>query len=94
MSFPELVATATRVLRRDDGDDNDGPSNCVTATPGPHGHVSQLDACNAYYNYDPSFGAAAAVAVIFGLLLGVHIVQGIAFKKVSVTVLGLPACGH
>jgi hypothetical protein len=94
MSFPELVATATRVLRRDDDDDNDGPSNCVTATPGPHGYVSQLDACNAYYNYDPQFAPAAAVAVIFGLLLGIHIVQGIAFRKVGVNTLGTPDCGR
>lgn len=85
-ALPHLIATATRVLRRDDdgGDwDDDGDDNCVKAIPGVNGHVSDLNACNAYYNYDPQFAPAVAVAVIFGLFLGVHIVQGFAYKKVS-----------
>lgn len=54
---------------------------CTTATPGPNGNVP-VTACNAYYNYDPQFAPAVAVAVIFGILTGVHVVQAIIFKKV------------
>ncbi|KAK6076447.1 RTA1 domain-containing protein [Seiridium cupressi] len=84
-ALPHFIATATKILRRDDDDggdwDDDNDSNCVKATPGPNGYVSDLNACNAYYNYDPQFAPAVAVAVIFGLFLGVHIVQGFAYKK-------------
>jgi hypothetical protein len=84
-ALPHLVATATRVLRRDDDDDDNSNSNCVTATPGPNGYVSDLNACNAYYNYDPQFGPAVAVAVLFGLFLGVHVFQAIVYRKVRLT---------
>jgi hypothetical protein len=83
-TLPDFIATATRVIRRDDDDDSDS-QNCVTATPGPNGYVDDLNACNAYYNYDPKFAPAVAVAVIFGLLLGVHLFQGIFYKKVRGT---------
>ncbi|KAI1864074.1 hypothetical protein JX265_007370 [Neoarthrinium moseri] len=82
-ALPNLIATATRVIRRDDdGDSNDDTnSNCITAVPGHNGHVDDLSACNAYYNYDPQFAPAVAVAVIFGFLFGVHLFQGFAYKK-------------
>ncbi|KAH8681841.1 RTA1 like protein-domain-containing protein [Xylariales sp. PMI_506] len=74
-----VVMEATRVIRRDD--DDDGNSDCVTATPGPRGYVSDMSACNAYYNYDPQPAAAIAVAVLFGLFMGAHIVEGFVYKK-------------
>lgn len=49
-------------------------ATCTTAVPGKHGNVP-IDACNSYYNYDPQFAPAVAVAVIFGILAGVHIVH-------------------
>ncbi len=78
MLLQSLPATATRLLSRDS--DGEG-QNCVYATPGPNGHVD-FDACNAYYNYDPQFAPAVAVAVIFGILTAVHVFEAVAFKKV------------
>ncbi|KAL2258968.1 hypothetical protein VTK26DRAFT_7516 [Humicola hyalothermophila] len=87
--IPLLVATATtKLIRREDdwdiGDWNDWEDeesdNCVSATPGPNGNVP-IWACNSYYNYDPQFAPAVAVAVIFGIFTGVHIFEGIAYKK-------------
>ncbi|KAK4153966.1 RTA1 like protein-domain-containing protein [Chaetomidium leptoderma] len=80
-----LVATAIRLVRRDQWDDDndwhDGDdANCVKATPGPNGNVP-ITACNSYYNYDPQFAPAVAVAVIFGILTAVHLVEAVAFKK-------------
>lgn len=53
---------------------------CVTVTPGKYGYVPYT-ACNSNYNYDPSFNAAVAVTVIFGILTCAHIVQAILVKK-------------
>ncbi len=74
-----LLSTAARLLRRDDDDDD---PNCVKAVPGEHGNVP-ITACNSYYNYDPQFGPAVAVAVIFGLFTVAHLVEGVVYKKVS-----------
>lgn len=57
-------------------------ATCTTAVPGKNGHVP-IDACNSYYNYDPQFAPAVAVAVIFGMLTAIHIVQASWYKKVS-----------
>jgi len=40
-----------------------------------------MGSCNSYYNYDPSFEPAIAVAVIFGVLTLVHLTLGIYFRK-------------
>jgi hypothetical protein len=78
------VATATQLLPRDDEDwqDANENSNCVSAVPGHNGNVP-VSACNSYYNYDPQFAPAVAVAVLFGIFTGIHIFEGIVFKKVS-----------
>lgn len=60
---------------------NDGPPGCVTAIPGPNGHVP-IDACNSYYNFDPQLAPAVAAAVLFGVLTGMHIVEAFIFLKV------------
>lgn len=78
-----LITAATRLARRDDdwgGDWEDDSDKCVGATPGPNGNVP-ITACNSYYNYDPQFAPAVAVAVIFGVLTGVHLVEAVAFRK-------------
>lgn len=77
------TATATRLRARNDWDDGDSSSgdNCVWEQPGPNGHVASLGACNAYYNYDPQFAPAVAVAVIFGILTAMHIFEAFAFRK-------------
>lgn len=49
-------------------------------TPGKHGYVPEY-ACNAEYNYNPSFPAAVIVATGFGFLLVAHIWQAIHYKK-------------
>ncbi len=86
MSFHKLlVVAATHLVRRDDWDDDGddgGDDNCVKATPGPNGNVP-ITACNSYYNYDPQFAPAVAVAVIFGIFTAIHLVQAVAFRKVS-----------
>ncbi|KAK8091781.1 hypothetical protein PG997_002142 [Apiospora hydei] len=87
MSMPgvaSLAGAATRrLLRRDDWDDADEEqenSNCVKAIPGPNGHVP-VDACNSYYNFDPKFEPAVAVAILFGIFTLIHLVLGIAYRK-------------
>ena len=54
--------------------------SCTTAVPGKYGYVPP-DACNSDYNYNPSFGAAVAFAVLFGLVFAGHLGQAIRFKK-------------
>lgn len=78
--FLPLATTASRLLRRDDPDDENG--DCVYVTPGPNGYVP-VTACNAYYNFNPQFAPAVAVAVIFGIFTGIHAVQGGVYKKVG-----------
>ncbi|OJD31022.1 rta1 domain protein [Diplodia corticola] len=54
--------------------------SCTTAVPGRYGNVP-FDACNAYYNFNPQFAPAVAVAVIFGILTIAHLALAIIFKK-------------
>jgi hypothetical protein len=53
---------------------------CTTAIPGPYGYVPP-SSCNALYLYKPSFSAAVAFAVLFGLLTIVHIFLAIFHRK-------------
>jgi uncharacterized membrane protein HdeD (DUF308 family) len=53
---------------------------CTTAVPGTYGHVPP-SSCNALYLYNPSFTAAVAFAVLFGLLTIVHIFLAIFHRK-------------
>jgi hypothetical protein len=55
-------------------------ASCTTAVPGRYGNVP-VNACNSYYNYDPAFEPAVAVAVIFALLSTVHITLAAIFHK-------------
>jgi hypothetical protein len=57
-------------------------ASCTTAVPNPKNGNVPVTACNAYYNFDPSFGAAVAAAVFFGLLTVGHIVRAAIHKKV------------
>ncbi|CAI7663034.1 unnamed protein product [Penicillium glandicola] len=59
----------------------DLPSNTCTPTiaPDKYGWVPASE-CDALYLYYPSFGAAIAAAVIFGLLTIGHFVQAIMYK--------------
>lgn len=57
-------------------------ANCITAVPDKYGNVP-ITACNSYYNFNPQFAPAVAVATIFGVLTIAHLVLAIAFKKVS-----------
>ncbi|EGX90799.1 RTA1 domain protein [Cordyceps militaris CM01] len=54
--------------------------SCTTAIPDKYGHVP-FDACNSYYNDNPSFEANLAFAAIFGTSFVTHIVQAILHKK-------------
>jgi hypothetical protein len=56
-------------------------ASCTTAVPGKYGYVPP-DACNSYYNYNPQYPAAVAVAVLFGILLLAHVTQAAIYKKV------------
>lgn len=56
------------------------PASCTTAIPDKYGHVP-ITACNAYYNFNPSFSAALAVAVLFALLTLAHLALAILTKK-------------
>ncbi|CAG7935435.1 unnamed protein product [Penicillium nalgiovense] len=59
----------------------DLPSNTCTPTiaPDKYGWVPPSE-CDALYLYYPSFGAAIAAAVIFGILTMVHFVQATMYK--------------
>ncbi|KAJ6780350.1 hypothetical protein PWT90_06545 [Aphanocladium album] len=54
--------------------------SCTTAVPDKYGHVP-FDACNSYYNDNPSFEANLAFAVLFGASFVAHIVQAVVYKK-------------
>ncbi|GAB1318302.1 RTA1 like protein-domain-containing protein [Madurella fahalii] len=75
-----LAATVARLLPREDWYDDEEESNCIYVEPGPNGNVP-ITACNSYYNYDPQFAPAVAVAVIFGIFTGIHVFEAIVFKK-------------
>lgn len=55
-------------------------ASCTTAVPGKYGYVPET-ACNSNYNFSPSFPAAVAVSVIFGILTATHLAEAIIFKK-------------
>ncbi|KAE8453202.1 hypothetical protein EG329_011269 [Mollisiaceae sp. DMI_Dod_QoI] len=54
--------------------------SCISVTPDKNGYVPEW-ACNANYNYYPSFAAALIFAVIFGITTFVHFYQAFAYKK-------------
>ena len=56
--------------------------SCTTAVPNPTNGNVPITACNSYYNFDPSFPAAVAFAVFFGLLTVGHIVRAAVHRKV------------
>ncbi|KAL4747874.1 hypothetical protein BDW72DRAFT_215156 [Aspergillus terricola var. indicus] len=57
------------------------PSNTCTPTVSPdaNGYVPP-DQCNALYQYYPSFAAAVAFSVLFGVLMITHFAQATAYK--------------
>ncbi|KAL7785464.1 hypothetical protein V8C43DRAFT_317746 [Trichoderma afarasin] len=59
------------------------PTCHQTITPDHNGYVPP-GTCGAIWTYYPAFKAAVAFAVVFALLLGVHIWQAIIYKKVQV----------
>jgi len=56
-------------------------ATCINVTPDANGYVPEW-ACNANYNYDPSFPTAIFFTILFGLTLGAHIYQAILYKKI------------
>lgn len=54
--------------------------SCISVTPDKNGYVPEW-ACNANYNYYPSFTAAIIFAVIFGITTFFHLYQAFAYKK-------------
>ncbi|KAH6895722.1 RTA1 like protein-domain-containing protein [Thelonectria olida] len=54
--------------------------SCTSAVPDKYGHVP-IDACDAYYNFYPSFDGNLAFAVLFGITTIIHLVQAIVYKK-------------
>ncbi|KAL7906628.1 hypothetical protein GGI35DRAFT_471137 [Trichoderma velutinum] len=59
------------------------PTCHQTITPDHNGYVPP-GTCGAIWTYYPAFKAAVAFAVVFALLLGVHLLQAIVYKKVQV----------
>jgi hypothetical protein len=62
-------------------DSSSATATCINVTPDSNGYVPEW-ACNANYNYDPSFPTAIIFTILFGLTLGAHIYQAILYKKV------------
>ena len=58
------------------------PTCIQTITPDKNGYVSP-GTCHALYDYYPSFTAALAFSVIFGMLTIAHIAQAALFKTVA-----------
>ncbi|KAL4937752.1 RTA1 like protein-domain-containing protein [Aspergillus oleicola] len=50
-----------------------------TISPDANGYVPPTE-CNALYSYYPSFGAAVAFSVLFGILIVTHFVQAVSHK--------------
>ncbi|KAK4118554.1 hypothetical protein N657DRAFT_694374 [Parathielavia appendiculata] len=82
LPYKQLIVTASHLVRRENRGENweEDDGKCDWVTPGPNGNVP-VGACNSYYNYDPQFAPAVAVAVIFGILTAVHVAEAFAFKK-------------
>ena len=59
---------------------SDSAPSCTTAVPGKYGYVPP-DACNAQLSYAPSFSAAIAFSVLFGILTLAHLLLAIIFRK-------------
>jgi len=58
-----------------------GPAgSCITTTPGPYDYVP-TDDCRALFPYNPSFAAAIAFAILFGLSTTLHIIQSRIHRK-------------
>ncbi|PYI16835.1 hypothetical protein BO99DRAFT_475420 [Aspergillus violaceofuscus CBS 115571] len=70
----------------------DLPSNTCTPTVSPdaNGYVPP-DQCNALYQYYPSFGAALAFSVLFGVLMITHFIQATIHKAGFVWVILMSA---
>ncbi|GFF54145.1 protein RTA1 [Aspergillus udagawae] len=70
----------------------DLPSNTCTptVTPDANGYVPPSE-CNALYQYYPSFGAALAFSVLFGILMITHFVQATVHKAGFVWVILMSA---
>ncbi|RHZ52984.1 RTA1 domain-containing protein [Aspergillus thermomutatus] len=70
----------------------DLPSNTCTptVTPDANGWVPATE-CNALYQYYPSFGAAIAFSVLFGVLMITHFVQATVYKAGFVWVILMSA---
>jgi hypothetical protein len=64
-------------------------TSCTSAVPGKYGYVPP-NACNSYYNYNPQFSAAVAVAVLFGILSLAHITPAAIYKKVFIPIQAPP----
>ncbi|RAH41681.1 RTA1 domain-containing protein [Aspergillus brunneoviolaceus CBS 621.78] len=73
----------------------DLPSNTCTPTVSPdaNGYVPP-DQCNALYQYYPSFGAALAFSVLFGILMVTQFVQATIHKAGFVWVILMSAIGE
>ncbi|KAF2020657.1 hypothetical protein BU24DRAFT_416336 [Aaosphaeria arxii CBS 175.79] len=54
--------------------------SCTTAVPGKYGYVPP-EACNANWAYAPSFTAAIAMCVLFGILTFAHISLAVLHRK-------------
>ncbi|KAF4153602.1 hypothetical protein CNMCM6069_000617 [Aspergillus lentulus] len=61
-----------------------------TITPDANGWVPATE-CNALYSYYPSFGAAIAFSVLFGVLMVTHFVQATVYKAGFVWVILMSA---
>jgi hypothetical protein len=57
-------------------------ASCITVTPDKYGYVPEY-ACNANYNYNPSFPAAVVFTVFFGFTTFFHIYQAFIHKKIK-----------
>jgi hypothetical protein len=54
--------------------------SCISVTPDKNGYVPEW-ACNANYNYYPSFTAALIFTILFGITTLLHIYQAFTHKK-------------
>jgi hypothetical protein len=79
--FGCVMATPTSSLATASSSVSSATASCTTAVPGKYGYVPP-DACNANWNFNPSFAAAVAFAVLFGMAAVGHGVQGVVMKKV------------
>ena len=79
ISIPQVSGTKPTATKFSLSLNLPSPTCTQTIVPDKNGYVPPKT-CNALYNFYPSFNAAVAMSIVFGILSFVHIVQAAMFR--------------